>query len=367
MAKRWIVGGIWAILMAASVLMCGRSATAEQPRTLKKLLISDVVISGNHRMTTEKIKAHLQTQPGKEYNPSVVDDDVRDLYKTNQFRSIITYCKEDGPGKVKICFTLREVPNRVQKVTFLGVKHIKPDDLQNITGIRTGTRLDPNLNLQGCQKIIAKYQEMGRPFTCFALVKGGDLADTEVVYQINEGPKTKVREIKFIGNTFVSSARLATQLKSSPQWFHLIGGTYNKQKADADVSVLYEYFRGFGYQDVSIALETQRSADDSEITMIFHIQEGLRYRVQDVDVHGTETVPREQLMAQSLFKPGDFLDEGKLKGDAKAIANYMRYYGQGVRVEAMPVWLPDTPGMCKVRFITVKEKPKAKKKSVQRP
>jgi outer membrane protein insertion porin family len=342
------------------LLLCGLTALAQLPSTAGKLVISDVVITGNRRMTTEQIKVRLKTQPGNEYSPSLVDDDVRELYKTNQFSNIITYLQEDGNGKVKICFTLREMPNMVQKVTFLGAKHIKEDELRNITGIRTGMPLNPNLNHQGCQKIIAKYEEMGRSFAYCKLIKGGELADTEVVYQITEGQKIKVRDIQFIGNTFVSGQRLATQIKSSKQWFHLIGGTYSKPMADNDINELYNYFRGFGYQDVRISLETQRSSDGSEITLIFHIQEGPRYRIQDVpDVHGTETVPREQLMAQSLFKPGDYLDEGKLKGDVKLITNYLGYYGQDVKVEAVPVWLPDTPGVCNVRY-EVKESPPAR-------
>jgi outer membrane protein assembly complex protein YaeT len=340
------------------LLLCGLAALAQPSAMPGKLVISDVVITGNRRMTTQEIKVRLKTQPGNEYNPSVVDDDVRELYKTNQFSNIITYLQEDGPGKVKICFTMREMPNMVQNVTFLGANHIKLSELESITGIRKGMPLNPNLNLQGCQKIIAKCEEMGRSLSYCHLLKGGDLADTEVVYQITEGPTIKVRDINFIGNTFVSSARLKTRIHSSKQWFHLIGGTYSKQMAEADVNELYNYFRGFGYQDVRIALETQRSADGSEITLIFHIQEGTRYKIRDIpDVHGTESVPREQLMAQSLFKQGDYLDEGKLKGDVKAITNYMGYYGQDVRVEAIPVWLPDTPGMCNVRYEVVERPP----------
>jgi outer membrane protein insertion porin family len=351
MTKRWIIGGIWAILMAAGVLMGGRNATAEQPRTSEMLVISDVVITGNRRMTTEKIKARLQTQPGKEYNPSVVDDDVRELYKINKFSNIVTYLAEDGPGKVKICFTLCEMPNRVQKVTFLGAKHVKTDELKNITGVREGMPLNPNFNLVGCQKIIAKYEEMGRSFTCCALVKGGDLADTEVVYEINEGPKMEVHDIQFTGNTFVSSARLATYIRSSKQWFHRIGGIFNKEMAEADVNELYKYFRGFGYQDVRIALETQRSADSGEITIIFHIQEGPRYRLKDVpEVHSKGNIPCKQLKTGSSLKPGDYLDEGKIKSDVKSLTDYFGCQGKGVRVEVIPVWLRDVPGLVNIRY-----------------
>lgn len=347
----------WACVVLG-LLLCAGAVRAQRAAAPGKLLISDVIIKGNRRMSTEQIKARLHTQPGTEYNPAVVDEDVRQLYKTNQFSNIKTLLQADGRDRVKIFFGLREMPNMVQKVKFLGANHIKPSKLKEITGIREGMPLNPNLNRYGCQKILAKYEETGRSFSYCKLLKGGDLADTEVVYQITEGPKVKVRGIKFIGNTFVTSARLATQIKSSRQWFHLIGGTYNKQMAEADAQELEKYYRGFGFQDVQISLETQRSANGSEVTLIFHIHEGPRYKIHDVpDVLGTKTIPREQLVALSAFKPGDYLDERKMKGDVKAVTDYLGYHGQDARVEAIPVWIPDMPGVCNVRYEVAESQP----------
>ncbi|MGH7169655.1 MAG: POTRA domain-containing protein, partial [Gemmataceae bacterium] len=204
MAKRWIVGGIWAILMSAGVLMCGWCATAEHPR---------------------------------------------------------------------------KMPNTVRKVTFLGAKHVKEEELRNLTGVRKGMMLNPNLNRQGCQRILGKYAEMGRTFADCQLIKGGDLDDSEVVYQITEGPKIKVRDIQFTGNTFVTGPVLATHVKSSREWFHLPGGSYNKEIAESGMQELVKYYRSFGYQDVCVTLETKRSADGREVTLIFHIREGKRSRI----------------------------------------------------------------------------------------
>ncbi|MHB1425456.1 MAG: outer membrane protein assembly factor BamA [Gemmataceae bacterium] len=336
------------------------AASAQLAPAPGKVLISEVIITGCQRMSVDQIKALLHTKVGNEYNPAVVDDDVRELYKTNQFSNITTNLQSDGLDKAKIYFSMREMPNIVQKVTFLGNKHVKESDLQDKTGVKTGMPLNPNLNREGCHKILEKYEELGRSFSDCQLIKGGDLADTEVVYQITEGPKVKVGNIQFIGNVFVNGAVLATHIKSSRQWFHLFGGQYNKQMVDADIGELYKYYRAFGFQDVRVSPEIQRSSDGSEVTLIFHIQEGPRYRIQDVpDVHGVSEVPREQLVALSLFKPGDYLDEGKLKTDVKIITDSLGYNGQDVRVEATPVWLPDTPGVCNIRYEVI-EKPPAR-------
>jgi outer membrane protein assembly factor BamA len=200
-------------------------------------------------------------------------------------------------------------PLVVQKVTFRGAKHLKESELRTLVGVDPGMPFDPNRNLQGCQKIMAKYEEMGRSFACCKLIKGGDPSDTEVIYQITEGPKVIVRDIQFTGNTFVSGARLTAQIKSSAKWFPLIGNSYNKQQIESNVGELSNYYRRAGYRDVRVSPEIKRSVDGREVTVIFHIQEGKRYRVKSEDNVGSHTVPTEQLIELSSFKPDESYDE----------------------------------------------------------
>ncbi|MGH7223468.1 MAG: POTRA domain-containing protein [Gemmataceae bacterium] len=279
MAKRWIVGGIWAILMSAGVLMCGWCATAEHPR---------------------------------------------------------------------------KMPNTVRKVTFLGAKHVKEEELRNLTGVRKGMMLNPNLNRQGCQRILGKYAEMGRTFADCQLIKGGDLDDTEVVYQITEGPKIKVRDIQFVGNTFVSSARLATQVESLREWFRLRSGTYHKQAAEFGVTGLERYYRDFGYQDVRVSLETKQSAYGHEMILIYHIQEGPRYRAADkAELRVPESLRGECLEDLVKLGKGDYLTTKAIHADVKCLRDYCKSIHRFVSVEAIPVWIPDSPGVCNVRYEVV--------------
>jgi outer membrane protein insertion porin family len=275
MPKRWIIGGMWAALVSAGIWTFDRNAAAEQPTKPRKIIISDVIITGNPQMSSEQIKARLHTQSNKAYNPVVVNADVRELYKTGEFRSITTWLEPDGIDHAKIYFDVREMFNMVQKLTFLGNKHIKDKDLEEATGVRPSTPLNPNLNRQGCQKILDKYAEMGRLFADCQLVKGGDLADTEVVYQITEGPKVKVHDVQFTGNTFATAAQLRQKV-------HLrVGSTYNREMAEAGINEIYDIYSDAGYRDVRISLEIQRDPSPSEITMIYHIHEGPRYRIAD--------------------------------------------------------------------------------------
>ncbi len=159
-------------------------------------------------MSTEEIKARLRMHVGDEYNSAKIDEDVRQLGQTHHISIGAAMKEEDGPARVKIYFIVCEFGGKVQKVTFRGAKHIKEDELRNLADIHSGMPLCPYKNQAVCSHIAVKYMEMGRPYATCRLIKGGDINDTEVVYQITEGPKAKVRDIQFTGNTFVSSCPL---------------------------------------------------------------------------------------------------------------------------------------------------------------
>ncbi|HEY7427363.1 MAG TPA: POTRA domain-containing protein [Gemmataceae bacterium] len=343
MPRRLLSVGALMVLMSAGPLIL-------PARAAEKFLVSDVIIQGSQRMSTEQIKVRLHTQAGKEFDPDALDEDVREMYKTRQFSNIQTLAEPDGPGKVKIYLVLGDLPGKVQKVTFLGAKHIKEEELRKETGIRPGTPLNPKLSEEGCQKILDKYKEQGRSFASCILVKGGQLGDTEVVYQITEGPKVKVRDIQFTGNTFVSGARLMIKLRSSTAWFHVLGGIYNSKMAETDVHELIKYFKSFGYPDVKVSLETRRSADGGEITLLFHIREGARRQPGNARRTDWPKPPAEQLDGPLELKAGEYLDENQpqtIETKEKPLARVGQIFLAGnkrISDESILVHVPLSPG-----------------------
>lgn len=298
MPKRWVVGGAWAIFVSVAMLTCTPNAIAEEAAGQEKITITDVIlsalranpcseghtaqpkpakiiisevnISGNQRIAAEQIKAHLHTHSGKVYDSAIVDDDVRELYKTGQFSNITTYLQTEGTDRGKVYFIVRETPNMVQKVTFRGAKHIKYDELLNLTGVRPNAPLNPTLNRLGCERILEKYGDEGRPLSNCQLIKGGDVNDTEVAYQITEGPKVKVCDIQLTGNRSASAAMLRKRIPLQ------VGGTYNRTSTEAGIDELYAFYRDLGYQDARISLEARRDPAAGKVTLIYHIHEGER-------------------------------------------------------------------------------------------
>ncbi len=322
-----------------------------------KVLVADVIPQGNRLVPTQRIISLLKTRPGSDYAQQVVNEDVSRLYETRQFANIRVVTQHTADGKVIVYFQLSEFPSTVQEIVYQGAKHLKPDDLATLTGLRKGAPLNPIANQMARQAILRRYNEMGRMFASVDLVEGDKPGDTRVVFQITEGPVVKVSSIEFTGNTFVTGPRLATQVNSSREFLGLFGGTFNPMMADLDVVKLEEYYRTFGFHNVHVSRELQWDEAHRRIKLIFHIQEGLRYTVAGTQIGGNSVLSEDQLLQITRTRRGEYYNKLKVEADLASIKDAYGNRGYGVGVREQNVYTG--PGQLVVHY-DVQERPPAR-------
>src|SRR5262249_32277600 len=152
-----------------------------------------------------------------------------------------------------------------QKITYRGRNHIGLEEMERITGIKRGMPMSPAFNQAARQSIMRAYQEKGRYWVGVELTKGGKLEDSEVIFDIAEGPIVKLGSIKFefFGPTSgdISTGRLRTQIQSSKAFLGLIGGDFNPIQLEMDLVKIAEYYHNLGYLDTRVQRELIWSAD----------------------------------------------------------------------------------------------------------
>ena len=99
---------------------------------------------------------------------------------------------------------------------------------------------------------------------------------------INEGTRQRVWDVEFIGNKFISDSRLKTLVKSKPPKLMVFNGYVNKEKLDADVEKLTNYYRAFGFFQAKIGRRLRYNKDGDWADVTFVIYEGPRYKVRNV-------------------------------------------------------------------------------------
>jgi outer membrane protein assembly complex protein YaeT len=355
MSRFWPTALCGAVALLA-VLRWGLAVRGD-PAPAAPVIVNDVIIQGNRLIANDQIKVQMKTRVGSEYKADVLQEDIRTLYNTRQFTDIKASTEAAGPGRVNVLLYVQDYAQAVEKVTYQGAKHLKDDELNELTQVRVGAPLNPLANKTACQRIVARYNELGRPFASCVLLKGGQPGDKEVVFQITEGREVVVRAIRFEGNTFVSGGVLATHIHSSHQILWLFSGKYQPPMVEADVNELEKYYRSFGFHDVKVSREVQWDSSGESIVLVFHIHEGLRYKVLDVpQVVGAKSVPHEQLEAMSKVSANSYYNETTVQKDVLTLKDYYGFMGQPAKVEAIPVWSLDTPGVCRVQY-QVEERP----------
>jgi len=337
-------------------------ARALEPRNAstgpQKTMVGDVIIQGNRHVPTQSILNQLQTRPGAIFSTHLVEEDVRKLMASKQFATVDPRIENESGSKVNVYFLIRDFPSVVQSVEYRGAKHLKDEELNTLTMISRGKPLSPVANKLACQAIMRRYQEMGRPFASCELLKGHEPGDTEVIFNITEGPIVRVNGVAFEGQTFVTGPVLKTHVQSSKAILGTFGGKYNSAMADNDVLKLEEYYRSHGFLDVKVGRELRYTADGTEVELVFHVNEGVRYHIHGPpQVVNAKSVPPEQLEQLSKVKSGDFFSEGKINADKRAIEDYIGYMGREARVNPQPVYVQEAPGLVRLQYEVSERQP----------
>ncbi len=347
----------WIRLFAAvtCLLFLATCALAQEGPT--KVIIDDVIPSGNLLVPTQRIVNTLKCKPQTEFKQEILDEDIRNLSATKLFMDIQVQ-KQDLPGnKIRLYFILREYPSTIQEVIYQGNKHLKPEELETITGLRKGAPLSPIAVQMGRQAILRRYDEMGRMLTGVEILEGDKPGDRRVVYSITEGQVAKVSSTQFEGNTFVSGERLRSQIATSRAFLDL-GGNYEPEKVQEDERHLEEYYHSFGFHDARVRRELIWSDDHRHVTILFHIEEGTRYRVESVHIVGNKIISEDKLLADGRLKPGDYYNKSKAMADKQLVELKYGYEGYPVLVKEQD-YFTSGPGLVAVSF-DMQERPPAK-------
>ena len=307
-----------------------------------RVLVSDVRVVGNESTKEQLVQAQLKTRRAREFDPEVVQADVRRLAATGRFFDVKSYT-QGTPEGVIVTFQVFERPT-IQHIRFLGNRAISDKALEKQALLKQGDPLNRYAVEESRRKLEEFYQSKGYERAQVTILEGDKPQDKGAVFVINEGFLERISHVGFVGNTFVSGERLKTQVKSKPGILYLFGGKVDRKKIDEDIDRLTAYYRTFGYFNARIGRELQFNESGKWLTITFVVDEGERYQVRNVAVVGNQKFQTPELMSKLDLKPGDYFNLAKMNRDVGSLTD--TYGGQGyifADVKADPRFLED-PG-----------------------
>lgn len=299
-----------------------------------RINVVEVRLKGNHSISESRLRAKLQTRAGRQFDPASVQADVRQLLGQGLCYDVRTY-REDTPNGVIITFELFEQP-LVKYVEFEG-NRVRSKTLLKKAEIAVGQPLSRYRVEEAKRKLVDYYQSRGNTRVVVHIREGDKDGDEGIVFQIEEGPRQRIRWTKFEGNTIASDARLRTQIESKPGILWLFKGQVDNDAIAEDVDKLTAYYRSLGFFRATVTPEPQFDADEEWLTLTFHIDEGPRYVIRSVETEGNKVFNGSELLRTTELRPGDYFDLTKMQSDVRSLKD--TYGANGyikVDVEATP-------------------------------
>ncbi|MFO1021655.1 MAG: POTRA domain-containing protein [Planctomycetales bacterium] len=305
--------------------------------------LHDVGIQGNTTIPEVTILRVLKCRAGRVVTLAQIREDRKALYATRWFIYVDHTIEETDDGPVLV-FHVKERPI-VEKVEFIGNKKLTTKNLQARTGLKAGSAFSPVVNREAARRLEMYYREKGFTYAKVELEEGANEDDRNVVFKIDEGPKTRVTGYKFEGNENFSSAILATKLQTKKQFVPYIplGGKYEPGSSRNDIIALKEYYHNLGYFNAKVDAKEELSEDKSTVTMHYKIEEGPRFRIRKVEIGGNQVLSEETLRKDLKLGEGQYFSGHMLTKDVESIKNKYGELGRlYAKVEAGPGYLENS-------------------------
>ena len=298
-------------------------------------VVSNIDVRGNQRIDDEIVASYLTIKPGQSFNDFDIDDSVKALFATGLFGDVSIF-RQGSTLVVDV-----EENGTVNKVFFEGNKRLKDDVLVNVARLRAQGIYSDEQAASDAERIKLAYARVGRQ-DASVTYEVLPLANNRVnvIYRVNEGDKTKISRIDFIGNNTFSARRLADVISTKETGllgFLQTSDIYDESRLNADEEALRNFYLNKGFADFQI-ISTQAILDDveNEYTVTITMEEGARYTFGNLAIetslNGVENIALDNLVET---KTGEFYNAKDVEDTVVAITERVAEEGFAF-VEVVP-------------------------------
>ena len=285
-------------------------------------IIASIDVSGNKAVESDAILERVHMKVGDKLDRMRISRDVRRLYATGFFKdvSVLGVVKADGRH-----LTIRVVENPViASLDYEGLHAVKEKDLKLRMKLKPGhifNKPELQADITTIRKGYLKkgyYQVEVQPIQ--KMRKDGRI---DLTMKIIEGEVTRIKRIRFIGNTFFDGAELANVIASRtadlPAWFR-DRDVFDRKRLDGDRQMILQHYMNKGFLDAKVeSTLLELSPDKHWFYVTFSIHEGPQYQVSSIKLSGDMVPDRKTLMDLMQLKEGELYSLEKLRNSINDI------------------------------------------------
>ena len=238
-----------------------------QPATDAMLLVKKISFEGVKTTSEDMLRTLIQTQIGHEVSEELLTQDLKSLYKDTGFFSELTVDVEpvEGGG-LEVIYKVVESP-KISGINIIGNESLSTGKLKDEITLRPSEIYSDRRRWESEQALEKLYHEKGYYLIGIQTHLGDkdEEANTvQVTFEINEGPRVRIEEINFIGNTQIAPNTLRKKLKTRT------GKPFDQMLfEEEDLSLnLRNYYQDRGFAQVKIIGYEKRFTEDKTGLML---------------------------------------------------------------------------------------------------
>ena len=290
-------------------------------------VVNRIDVRGNTRVEAGTIRSFMQISPGQNVSEADQDAAVRRLFSTGLF-SDVKISQSGGTLIVQV-----DENKIVNQVLFQGNSKIKDEQLVATVQTQPRGAYSKSAVDSDVEAIKAAYNSIGRS-DAGVTVRTQQVGEgrVNVIYDIQEGDRTKIASISFVGNSAFGDSRLKQVIalrETGILSFIQRDDVYDEPRLRTDEETLRRFYFNHGYADfriVSSVAELDEKQNSYFITVT--VSEGERYQFGNVHIDSTISgVDTQSLYGELKTTPGDTYSAKKVEDTLVNLTNTLANAG----------------------------------------
>ena len=303
-------------------------------------IISDIRVTGLRNITQSEVNAITSQFIGRRYSDDLFWNIQGRLYALDYFQDIVpraipgnpNLSNTDPANTVVIEFSVVEHP-MVRRIQIIGNRNIRRNQILDAVLLKPGDLITRTKLNMDSDNVLNLYIEKGFPNVTVRAESGTVDASNEadIIFRIEEGAQTKISEIRFQGNSFISNTALRRAISTKRQSL-FSRGLFLENRIEEDRQAIVKHYAERGFIDARVTDVIHELTEDEEgnrtnVIITFVISEGVQYRFGGMSFAGNIIFKDEELARHVRSRPGEILNITKVEADFLRISDI--YYDDG--------------------------------------
>ena len=289
--------------------------------------IQTITVVGTQRLEADTVRSYIRLRTGQAWSQVSADQALKDLYATELFADVAI---RNDSGAVVIEVKENPVVNRI---ILEGNKRLKNDKIEPEIKLAPRQIFSRSKVRADVARIVELYKRQGRfAATVEPKMVQLDQNRVDIVFEITEGPKSKVQQINVIGNDKFSDGQLRGEMVTKQARFTRFfssATSYDPDRLAFDQQKLRQFYLTQGYADFRVvSAVAELTPDKQDFIITYVVEEGERYKFGDVKVDSQiRDFDSERLTTSLRMKKGDWYDAKQVEDTVESLSETAGLFG----------------------------------------